>query len=152
AFSNPTTLSHCLRTIGNLGRRVGVASLWGLGLGSISRSSSYSSLKLIIGLGLAEVEARYANGVFLGVIMANTVVITGGLSLVVLFGICGGVEKPGGGVISLPFVMPEKLRRDRRVLAMVVGLPRTVYHGLYHGGKALVEEENVGFDLARPLP
>ncbi|GJV74490.1 retrovirus-related pol polyprotein from transposon TNT 1-94 [Tanacetum coccineum] len=28
--------------------------------------------------------------------------------LVVLFGICGGVEKPGGGIISLLFVMPEK--------------------------------------------
>ncbi|GKA00954.1 hypothetical protein Tco_0673619, partial [Tanacetum coccineum] len=29
---------------------------------------------------------------------------------------------------------------------------RTVYHDLYLGGKALAEKENVGFDLARPLP
>ncbi|GJX24670.1 uncharacterized protein Tco_0230966 [Tanacetum coccineum] len=45
-----------------------------------------------------------------------------------------------------------RLRRDQRVLAMVAGLPRTVYHDLYLGGKALVERENVGFNLARPLP
>ncbi|GJZ71873.1 retrovirus-related pol polyprotein from transposon TNT 1-94 [Tanacetum coccineum] len=44
------------------------------------------------------------------IVAANTVVVTGSLSLVVLFGICGGVEKPGGGVISLLFVMPEKCR------------------------------------------
>ncbi|GJX05422.1 hypothetical protein Tco_0191338 [Tanacetum coccineum] len=56
---NPITLSRCLRTIGDLGRRVGVASLLGSG---------------------------------------------------------------------------------------------TVYHNLYLGGKALAEKENVGFDLARPLP
>ncbi|GKA18238.1 hypothetical protein Tco_0698075 [Tanacetum coccineum] len=45
-----------------------------------------------------------------------------------------------------------RLRRDRRVLVMVARLPRTVYHDLYLGGKALAERENVGFDLARPLP
>ncbi|GJZ94647.1 hypothetical protein Tco_0666850 [Tanacetum coccineum] len=56
ASSNPTTLSHCLRTTGDLGRRVGVASR----LGS------------------------------------------------------GDVEKPGGGVISLPFVMPEKNDQDSK--------------------------------------
>ncbi|GKB59584.1 hypothetical protein Tco_0915770, partial [Tanacetum coccineum] len=44
------------------------------------------------------------------VVTANTVLVTVSLLLVVLFGICGGVEKPGGGVISLPFVMPEKCR------------------------------------------
>ncbi|GKC32455.1 hypothetical protein Tco_1039749 [Tanacetum coccineum] len=38
----------------------------------------------------------------------NTVLVTDSLSLVTLFGICGGVEKLDGGVISLPFVMPEK--------------------------------------------
>ncbi|GJY57796.1 hypothetical protein Tco_0457688 [Tanacetum coccineum] len=32
ASSNPITLSCCLRTMGDLGRRVGVASLWGSGL------------------------------------------------------------------------------------------------------------------------
>ncbi|GJT91535.1 hypothetical protein Tco_1080380 [Tanacetum coccineum] len=40
---------------------------------------------LIVGLGLVEVEARYANGVFSGVVAANTVVVVGGLSLVVMF-------------------------------------------------------------------
>nr|GEV75331.1 putative reverse transcriptase domain-containing protein [Tanacetum cinerariifolium] len=29
---------------------------------------------------------------------------------------------------------------------------RTVYHDLYLGGKSLAERENIGFDLARPLP
>ncbi|GJU12232.1 ribonuclease H-like domain-containing protein [Tanacetum coccineum] len=63
---------------------------------------------LIVGLGLVKLEAWYANGVFLGVVAANMIVVTSSLSLVALFGICGGVEKPSGGVISLPFVMPEK--------------------------------------------
>ncbi|GJQ97632.1 retrotransposon protein, putative, ty1-copia subclass [Tanacetum coccineum] len=40
ASSNPTTPSRCLQTIGDLGRRVGVASWLGSGLGSISRPSS----------------------------------------------------------------------------------------------------------------
>ncbi|GKF42657.1 hypothetical protein Tco_0125999, partial [Tanacetum coccineum] len=43
-----------------------------------------------------------------------------------------------------------RLRRDRRVLVMVAELLRTVYHDLYLGGKALVERENVGFELDRP--
>ncbi|GKB53485.1 hypothetical protein Tco_0904238 [Tanacetum coccineum] len=66
ASSNLTTLSRCLRTTGDLSRRVRVASLLGSGL--------------IIGLVLAKVDARYANGVFSRVVAANTVVITGGLS------------------------------------------------------------------------
>nr|GEU83053.1 retrotransposon protein, putative, Ty1-copia subclass [Tanacetum cinerariifolium] len=44
-----------------------------------------------------------------------------------------------------------RLRRDQRALMMIDGLPRTVYQDLYLGGKAFVERENVGFDLARPL-
>ncbi|GJS53923.1 retrovirus-related pol polyprotein from transposon TNT 1-94 [Tanacetum coccineum] len=36
-----------------------------------------------------------------------------------------------------------RLQKDLRVLAMVAGLPRTVYHDLYIGGKALAEKENV---------
>ncbi|GJS06349.1 hypothetical protein Tco_0363145 [Tanacetum coccineum] len=41
-----------------------------------------------------------------------------------------------------------RLRRDRSVLVMVAGLPRTVYHDLYLGGKALAEKENVGLRVA----
>ncbi|GKC01765.1 retrovirus-related pol polyprotein from transposon TNT 1-94, partial [Tanacetum coccineum] len=67
-----------------------------------------------------------ANGVFSRVVAANTVVVTGSLSLVVLFGICGGVEKPSGGVISLLFVMPEKCKNEMgQVLAhrpVIVGV------------------------------
>ncbi|GKB12496.1 hypothetical protein Tco_0846419 [Tanacetum coccineum] len=44
ASSNPTTLSLYRRTLGDLMRRGGVVSLFCSGLGSISRSSSYSSL------------------------------------------------------------------------------------------------------------
>nr|GEV92827.1 hypothetical protein [Tanacetum cinerariifolium] len=82
ASSNPTTLSRYLRALGNLVRSGGVTSLVCSSLGSISSSSSGSGGK--------------HDGV------------TGGLSVVLMFGIRGGVEKPGGGVVSLPLVMPEK--------------------------------------------
>ncbi|GJT27899.1 hypothetical protein Tco_0908174 [Tanacetum coccineum] len=42
---------------------------------------------------------------FPGVVAANTVVVTGVLSLVLMLDIWGGVEKPGGGVISLPLII-----------------------------------------------
>nr|GEW28319.1 hypothetical protein [Tanacetum cinerariifolium] len=45
---------------------------------------------------------------FPGVVAANTIVVTGGLSMVLTLGIWGGVEKTDGGVISLSLVMPEK--------------------------------------------
>nr|GEW23974.1 putative reverse transcriptase domain-containing protein [Tanacetum cinerariifolium] len=35
------------------------------------------------------------------VVVANTIVVTGGISLVLKLGVWGGVEKPGGGIISL---------------------------------------------------
>ncbi|GJT33202.1 hypothetical protein Tco_0923621 [Tanacetum coccineum] len=52
------------------------------------------------------------------------------------------VEKTGGDVPSLPFVMPENVNKPE-------GIKRLVYHDLYLGGKALVEKENVGFDLTK---
>ncbi|GJU14356.1 hypothetical protein Tco_1142322 [Tanacetum coccineum] len=103
-------------------------------------------------------------------------VVTGGNLLVLTFGIGVSVEKPGGGVISLLFVMPEKnttlseahgvslrITSDVRdgmrpstniddrggVLQFKGVIPGTVYHDLYLGGKALVERENVGFDLTK---
>ncbi|GJW55320.1 retrovirus-related pol polyprotein from transposon TNT 1-94 [Tanacetum coccineum] len=134
ASSNPTTLSGYLRTPANMSWRVGVASLRGSGLGSISRSSSYSSLK------------------YSRVVAVNTIVVIGSLSLMVLLGICSGVEKPGGGVISLPFVMPEKhdqaLMRSKDALGVILGV---MYHDLYFGGKTLIEMENVGLTFAQVL-
>ncbi|GJZ07995.1 hypothetical protein Tco_0542278 [Tanacetum coccineum] len=64
-----------------------------------------------MGSGLAEVDARWVCGVFLGVLVVNAEVAMGGSSF-----------------------------------ALVPGL---VYHDLYLGGKALVERENVGFDLTK---
>ncbi|GJX95218.1 hypothetical protein Tco_0349804 [Tanacetum coccineum] len=66
-------------------------------------------VKIITGLGLAKVEARQAMDVFSGVVAANMVVVI------------GTAEKPGGGVISLPLVMPEK-KFHRRPTAKGVGL------------------------------
>ncbi|GJZ91738.1 hypothetical protein Tco_0663803, partial [Tanacetum coccineum] len=51
----------------------------------------------------------------------NTVLVTDNLLLVALFGICGGVKKPGGGVISLLFVMPEK--HDQALMRSKGGVP-----------------------------
>ncbi|GJS75553.1 hypothetical protein Tco_0725434 [Tanacetum coccineum] len=80
----------------------------GIPSGSASFPLASTKARLIIGLGSVEVEVRSANGMFPGVVAANTVVVTGVLSLVLMLDIWGGVEKPGGGVISLPLVMPEK--------------------------------------------
>ncbi|GKG26997.1 hypothetical protein Tco_0402700, partial [Tanacetum coccineum] len=43
-----------------------------------------------------------------GVPANHAKVVTGGNSLVLTFGMGVSVEKPGGGVNSLPFVMPER--------------------------------------------
>ncbi|GKC79353.1 ribonuclease H-like domain-containing protein [Tanacetum coccineum] len=40
-----------------------------------------------------------------------------------------------------------RLRKDRRVLGVIDGLPRTVYHVIYLGGKALIERE-IGLRVA----
>ncbi|GKB49488.1 hypothetical protein Tco_0900241 [Tanacetum coccineum] len=91
AFSNPTTLSRCLRTTGDLGRWVGVASL----LGS-------------------------------GVVAENTVVITVGRVVLRLFDLVRmGLIVAGhmDGTTDYANMGMIRLRRDRRVLVMVAGLP-----------------------------
>ncbi|GKB76694.1 hypothetical protein Tco_0943589 [Tanacetum coccineum] len=53
-------------------------------------------------------EARFVSDVFSGVLAVKVEAVIGGSSLALGPGKGVMVEKPGGGVISLPFVMPEK--------------------------------------------
>ncbi|GJR37203.1 hypothetical protein Tco_1212887 [Tanacetum coccineum] len=112
--------------------------------------------------GLAEVEARYADGVFSRVVAVNTVVVIGLMD--------GAIDCANMGTI--------RLRKDRRVLMVITGSPnvkdgtRPSINSGEHGGvlqfkgdsrnyvprslpwqeSFVRERENVGFDLARPLP
>nr|GEV15433.1 reverse transcriptase domain-containing protein [Tanacetum cinerariifolium] len=63
--------------------------------------------RLIAGLGLTEVDARLASGVFLGDLAVKVEAVMGGS--LPAFGLGKGVsvEKPSGGVSCLPLVMPE---------------------------------------------
>nr|GEZ87177.1 hypothetical protein [Tanacetum cinerariifolium] len=63
---------------------------------------------LIIGSGLFEVDARFVSSVFLRVLAIKVEVVIGGTLLALGSGKGVRVEKPEGGVSSLPFVMPEK--------------------------------------------
>ncbi|GJU53989.1 hypothetical protein Tco_1227703 [Tanacetum coccineum] len=82
--------------------------------------------RLIIGLGLAKVEARYANDVFSGLVAENTVVITVGRVVLRLFDLVRmGLIVAGhmDGTTDYANMGMIRLRRDRRVLVMVAGLP-----------------------------
>ncbi|GJR00156.1 hypothetical protein Tco_0523140 [Tanacetum coccineum] len=111
---HPLSLS---RALGDLIRRTRVVSLLRTGLGSISLSSSYSSLK--------------SPGIKVETVM-------GGNSLEMGIGV--RVEKPG--VVS--FLSRLSCWKSRLGV-----IPRTVYHDLYLGEKALVERENMSFDLTK---
>ncbi|GJR72988.1 hypothetical protein Tco_0085353 [Tanacetum coccineum] len=87
---------------------------------------------------------------FPGVVAANTVVVTGVLSLVLMLDIWGGVEKPGGGVISLPLVMPEKpyhegFRAFAWRIPILVTISKTVlrHSKLFEGFKVQLGEDPV---------
>ncbi|GKC01953.1 hypothetical protein Tco_0993563 [Tanacetum coccineum] len=76
------TLSFRLRTLKDAACEIGIASRIRMGLGSISLSSSYSSLTYSISVPSSSLALGLGKGL--------------------------RVEKPGGSVISLLLVMPEK--------------------------------------------
>ncbi|GKC48396.1 hypothetical protein Tco_1066118 [Tanacetum coccineum] len=87
ASSNPTTLSRCLRTLGNLVRSGGVTSL------VPSRVLHH------------RVMARAKHGQYSDQVVTSVVLML--LSRI----LCGsyGAREPSGGVVSLPLVMPKKV-------------------------------------------
>ncbi|GJY10036.1 hypothetical protein Tco_0378221 [Tanacetum coccineum] len=105
ASSNSTTLSLCLRTLEDAACGIDVASRTRVGLGYISLSSSYSSLKYSSSVRRSSLRLYLLRS---RVLEVKVEAVIGGSSLTLGLDKGVRVEKPGGSVISLPFVMPEK--------------------------------------------
>ncbi|GKB31168.1 hypothetical protein Tco_0870569 [Tanacetum coccineum] len=111
---------------------------------------------LIIKLGLAKVDARLVSGVFSGDLTVKVEAVMGGSSPTFGSGKGVSVEKPDGGVSSLPLVKLEKLKQGSAHKLVIVGVSRdlreipgfSVPRSL-PWRESLGREENVGFDLVR---
>ncbi|GKC97250.1 hypothetical protein Tco_1167525, partial [Tanacetum coccineum] len=124
-------------------------------------------------LGLVEVEARWVSGIFSGVVAVNAEAVMGGNSLVLGPGPTDGAidcanmdtirlrwgSKSSWGecLIAKSCITCDNINgsttlgeAQRVSLRITFGVRvRTVYHDLYLGGKALIEMENVGFNLTK---